>query len=119
MPVGAIVKSLVFAVDGQPVLALVAGDRRCRTASLAAVLGLTGRAERATAELVRKATGFAIGGIPPFGHNSQLPTAIDVSLGRFTTVYAAAGHPFCVFPTSLAELLRLTGGTPSETIAEP
>ncbi len=119
VPVGAIVKSLVFAVDGRPVLALVAGDRRCRTAALAGVLGLAGPVERASAELVRSATGFAIGGVPPLGHATALPTAIDASLGRFGTLYAAAGHPYCVFPTSLAELVRLTGGSVSEAVAEP
>jgi prolyl-tRNA editing enzyme YbaK/EbsC (Cys-tRNA(Pro) deacylase) len=119
VPVGAIVKSLVFAISERPVLALVAGDRRCRAEALGPVLGLAGRAERSTAALVREATGFAIGGVPPLGHARPLPTAIDASLDRFTTLYAAAGHPFCVFPTSLAELRRLTGGTLSDAVAEP
>jgi prolyl-tRNA editing enzyme YbaK/EbsC (Cys-tRNA(Pro) deacylase) len=114
VPVGAIVKSLVFAVDGRAVLALVAGDRRCDTAALPAVLGLAG-----TAELVREATGFAIGGVPPLGHATPLPTAIDASLGRFAALYAAAGHPHCVFRTSLAELVRITGGRPSEAVSLP
>jgi prolyl-tRNA editing enzyme YbaK/EbsC (Cys-tRNA(Pro) deacylase) len=119
VPVGAIVKSLVFAISERMVLALVAGDRRCRAEALGPVLGLAGRAERSTAALVREATGFAIGGVPPLGHARPLPTAIDASLGRFTKLYAAAGHPFCVFPTSLAELRRLTGGTLSDAVAEP
>lgn len=119
VPVGAIVKSLVFAIEGQAVLALVAGDRRCRTDRLAELLGRAGRAERASAALVRESTGFAIGGVPPVGHTKPLPTAIDASLDRFQTLYAAAGHPYCIFPTSLAELGRLTGGTLSDTLAEP
>ena len=118
VPVGAIVKSLVFAVDGRPVLALVAGDRRCRQDHLAASLGLDGIAARADADLVRRATGFSIGGVAPLGHPAALATAIDASLGRFATVYAAAGHPHCVFATSLDELVRLTGGKLAADLAE-
>jgi prolyl-tRNA editing enzyme YbaK/EbsC (Cys-tRNA(Pro) deacylase) len=115
--VGAIVKSLVFAAGaGRPVMALVAGDRRCDAAALPALLGLEGRAKRADADLVREATGFAIGGVAPIGHPAPLPTAIDASLGRFATVYAAAGHPFCVFATTLDELARLTGGVVSDRL---
>ena len=106
---GAIVKSLIFAVDGHAVMALFAGDRRCDTAALARALGLGGKVGRADADMVRDATGFTIGGVPPIAHATPLPTAIDASLGRFATVYAAAGHPHCVFGTSLDELARLTG----------
>ena len=101
MPVGAIVKSLVFEVDGEPVLALVAGDRRCDLAALPAALGRAGAARRCDADRVRAATGFAIGGVAPVGHLTPLPTAIDASLGRFARLFAAAGHPHCVFATSL------------------
>ena len=80
------------------------------------ILGLEGRAKRADADAVRDATGFAIGGVAPLGHPAPLPTAIDASLGRFPTVYAAAGHPFCVFATTLAELARLTAGTVSDRL---
>src|SRR5262249_27516694 len=66
---GAIVKSLVFAVGGRPVMALVAGDRRCDAAALPAILGLEGEVARANADLVRQATGFAIGGVAPVGHD--------------------------------------------------
>ncbi|MFO1036631.1 MAG: YbaK/EbsC family protein [Geminicoccaceae bacterium] len=105
---GAIVKSLVFTVGGRPVMALVAGDRRCDTGSLAAALGLEGKVARADADTVREATGFAIGGVAPLGHD--LPIAIDASLQRFATVWAAAGHHHCVFPTSVPELVRMTRG---------
>ena len=108
---GAIVKSLVFEIAGEPVLALVAGDRRCDTAALPAALGRQGAARRCDADKVRAATGFAIGGVAPVGHLAPLPTAIDASLGRFQRLFAAAGHPHCVFATDLAELTRLTGGT--------
>ena len=104
---GAIVKSLVFTVGGQPAMALVAGDRRCDEGALAAALGLAGEVRRADADTVRAATGFVIGGVPPIGHADALPTAIDASLKRFATVYAAAGHPHCVFATTVDELTRL------------
>ena len=110
-PLGSIVKSLVFTAGGTPVMALVAGDRRCDTRALAQALGRKGKVRRADADAVRDATGFAIGGVAPLAHETQLPVAIDASLGRFATVYAAAGHPHCVFATSLDELKHLTGGT--------
>ncbi|MEE9251423.1 MAG: YbaK/EbsC family protein [Alphaproteobacteria bacterium] len=106
---GAIVKSLVFTVGGEPVMALIAGDRRCDPQALAAALGLDGKVLRADADLVRQATGYTIGGVPPFAHARPLPTAIDASLARFDVVYAAAGHPHCVFGTSVDELVRLAG----------
>ncbi len=108
--VGAIVKSLVFTMDGAPVMALIAGDRRCDTKALPAALGRSGLVLRADAERVRAATGFVIGGVAPLAHPTPLPTVIDDSLGRFDVVYAAAGHPHCVFPTTILELSLLTGG---------
>jgi prolyl-tRNA editing enzyme YbaK/EbsC (Cys-tRNA(Pro) deacylase) len=108
--VGAIVKSLVFTMDGAPVMALIAGDRRCDTKALPAALGRSGLVLRADAERVRAATGFVIGGVAPLAHPTPLPTVIDDSLGRFDVVYAAAGHPHCVFPTTMLELSLLTGG---------
>jgi len=107
---GAIVKSLVFAVEGRPVLALVAGDRRCNQAALAVALGLEAPVGRADARVVRDVTGFSIGGVPPLGHLEPLPTAIDASLWRFPKVYAAAGHPHCVFPVAPDALAAMTGG---------
>lgn len=119
VPVGAIVKSLLFEIEDAPVLALIAGDRRCDVAALPAALGRSGQARRCDAERVRAVTGFAIGGVAPVGHRTPLPTAIDASLGRFERLLAAAGHPHCVFATSLAELAALTGGTVSDRIAIP
>jgi prolyl-tRNA editing enzyme YbaK/EbsC (Cys-tRNA(Pro) deacylase) len=115
--VGAIVKSLLFTIDGDPVLALVAGDRRCDTHALAPAFGRSGLVLRADAERVRQATGFVIGGVAPLGHPAPLPTAIDDSLGRFETIYAAAGHPHCVFPTTILELSLLTGGAVTKGIS--
>ncbi len=114
---GSIVKSLVFTIDGAAVMALVAGDRRCDAKALGRALGREGRVRRADADAVRAATGFSIGGVAPLAHETPLPVAIDASLGRFETVYAAAGHPHCVFATSLDELQRLTGGTVTAEIA--
>jgi prolyl-tRNA editing enzyme YbaK/EbsC (Cys-tRNA(Pro) deacylase) len=115
--VGAIVKSLLFTIDGDPVMALVAGDRRCDTRALGSAFGRNGLVLRADADRVRAATGFVIGGVAPIGHPAPLPTAIDDSLGRFDTIYAAAGHPFCVFSTSMLELSLLTGGAVTKGIS--
>lgn len=103
-----IVKSLVFEVDGEPVLALVPGDRRLDTARLADAAG--GRkARRASLDRVKEATGFAAGGTPPFGHARNLRVFADRTLRRHDTVWAAAGAPTAVFPISLADLDRLAG----------
>ena len=117
VPVGAIVKSLLFEVGGTPVLALIAGDRRCDPSALPAALGLAGEARRCDAARVRAVTGFAIGGVAPVGHPAPLPTAVDASLARFGRLFAAAGHPHCVFATDLAGLLALTGGELSPAVA--
>jgi prolyl-tRNA editing enzyme YbaK/EbsC (Cys-tRNA(Pro) deacylase) len=114
---GAIVKSLVFAVEGKAIMALVAGDRRCDTQALGRALGIAGKIGRADADLVRAATGYSIGGVAPLGHATPLPLVIDSSLRRFATVYAAAGHPHCVFATCVDELASLTGGAVVEDIA--
>jgi Cys-tRNA(Pro) deacylase len=106
---GSIVKSLVFLADGEPVLVLVAGDRRADPAKLKDLLAAR-RVMIADAERVKQETGFAIGGVPPVGHLRPLPTWVDQSLERFDTVYAAAGHPHAVFPISYEDLVRLTNG---------
>jgi len=92
---GQIVKSLVFVVESRPTMVLCAGDRR--------VTLLAGRP--ATADEAKRATGFAIGGIPPLGHESDLPTILDESLRRFDRVWCAAGTPHAVFETALDDLL--------------
>ena len=96
--VGQIVKSLVFLQADEPVLVLCAGDRRVDAEGL----GLS----PAPAETVRAATGFAIGGVPPFGHDSELPTTIDESLRRFAVVWAAAGTPHDVFAIRTEALIE-------------
>ena len=74
--------------------------------------------ERADADAVRATTGYTIGGVPPLAHHSPLPTVIDASLGRFASIYAAAGHPHCVFGTALEELARLSGGGVNHEVGE-
>ncbi len=116
---GAIVKSLVFTVGEAPALALIAGDRRCAPATLGAGLGLVGEVRRADADTVRRLTGFSIGGVAPLGFPAPIATAIDPSLGRFPAVYAAAGHPHCVFATTFEELRGLTGGSAVVELGAP
>jgi Cys-tRNA(Pro) deacylase len=106
---GSIVKSLVFLADGKPALVLVAGDRRADIKKLAQVLEVQ-KVKIADADTVRAETGFAIGGVPPVGHHAPLPTLIDQSLGRFETVYAAAGSPRAVFPIAYDMLLQVSAG---------
>ncbi len=107
--VGAIANSLVFDADGQPVLVLTSGAHRVDTTYLACALGLTSL-RRASPDFVRTHTGQAIGGVAPVGHPTPIRTVVDPWLERHATVWAAAGHPHTVFPTTFAELLRLTGG---------
>ena len=73
---------------------------------------------RADADAVWAATGYTIGGVPPLAHPSPLPTVIDASFGRFDTIFAAAGHPHCVFDTTLDELARLSGGAINHEVSE-
>ncbi len=104
-PVSAIAKSLVFAVDGEPVVALLPGDKRLDTAKLAAACG-GGTAKRASLEEVRDATGYAAGGTPPFGHVRPLRVLADVHLRRHDEVWAAGGTPTTVFPIAPDDLIR-------------
>jgi prolyl-tRNA editing enzyme YbaK/EbsC (Cys-tRNA(Pro) deacylase) len=110
---GAIASSLVFDVDGEPLLVLTSGAHRVDEPAVAALLGVP-RITRATPEFVRRHTGQAIGGVAPIGHPAPIGTLVDVELARHGTVWAAAGHPHTVFPTTYDELLRLTDGTPAE-----
>lgn len=108
--VSAIVKSLVFYVDEEPVVALVPGDLRLDTSKLAEAAG--GEfARRANLDEVREATGFAAGGTPPFGHVRSLRVFADPALKRNDPVWAAAGTPTTVFPISIADLDRLAAPT--------
>lgn len=116
VPIGAIVKSLVFAADGTAVLVLASGDHQVDTAKIAQLLGAAA-VRRADADLVRSATGFPIGGVAPLGHPAPLTTLVDQHLSTFEVVWAAAGTPHTVFPTSFDELVRLSGGTAADVAA--
>lgn len=105
--VAAIVKSLVFVVDDEPVIALVPGDRRLDTDRLAEVAGGSA-VRRASLDEVREATGYAAGGTPPFGHTRTLRIFADNWLRRHDPVWAAAGTPTTVFPITLSDLERIT-----------
>ncbi|MEU0096321.1 YbaK/EbsC family protein [Kribbella sp. NPDC006257] len=109
--VGAIANSLIFDGDGSPVLILTSGAHRVDTAKIAAELGIA-KLRRATPEFVKEHTGQAIGGVAPVGHPAPIRTLVDTSLEDYSEVWAAAGIPHSVFPTSYAELLNLTNGTP-------
>jgi prolyl-tRNA editing enzyme YbaK/EbsC (Cys-tRNA(Pro) deacylase) len=111
---GAIVKSLVFRPthptrSGEALLVLVSGANRADEALVSAVFGEP--VERADADFVRSATGYAIGGVPPVGHPAPLRTAIDPDLLAYGTVWAAAGTPKAVFPVAPEALVEATGGT--------
>ena len=107
--VAAIVKSLVFVVDGVgPVLALTSGANRVDADRLGAHFGGAGPARQAKPDEARAATGYAIGGTPPFGHPAPLPTLCDPVLLRFNAVWAAAGTPDTVFPLNPDRLVELS-----------
>jgi prolyl-tRNA editing enzyme YbaK/EbsC (Cys-tRNA(Pro) deacylase) len=113
--VGQIAKSLIFRAvpSGRAVLVIAAGDRRVDESRISALLGEA--IERATPEFVREHSSFAIGGVAPLAHARPMTTFIDASLRRFDVVWAAGGTPHCVFPVAPAELVRVSGGTETET----
>lgn len=110
--VAQIVKSLCFVVNGRATICLVSGANQLDERKLAALAGV-GRKQvsRAEAEMVKAATGFTIGGVPPFGHVTSLPVYIDEDLKRFEVVWAAAGTPFAVFAIRPEALERAAGRT--------
>lgn len=109
--VGQIVKSLVFVAAGRPVVALVSGANRLDEGRLAALAG--GPVSKAAAEVARSSTGYSIGGVPPFGHVTDVPVFMDRDLLGHAAVWAAAGRPDAVFeiaPERLRELSRAVVG---------
>jgi prolyl-tRNA editing enzyme YbaK/EbsC (Cys-tRNA(Pro) deacylase) len=113
--VAQIVKSLVFMADDRPVIAFTSGANRVDPAKLAGVAD-TSQARRATPEEARAATGFAVGGTPPFGHPAPVRSFLDPALLAFQEVWAAAGTPDAVFPLTSAELQRATGAETADFI---
>ncbi len=109
--VGQIVKSLLFVVDGRPTMALVSGPNRLDEKKLAALCEVgRKKVKRAKPDMARQATGYAIGGIPPFGHITTLPTYIDRDFWQYPLIWAAAGTPNAVFAISPDDLAQATGG---------
>jgi prolyl-tRNA editing enzyme YbaK/EbsC (Cys-tRNA(Pro) deacylase) len=116
--VAQIVKSLVFMVDGDPVMALVSGVDRLDPDRLAAAMHGS-RARRADGDEVRAATGYAIGGVPPLGHARALPILIDEHLLAHAEVWAAAGLPDAVFRVAPLDLERAAGARRARLAADP
>jgi len=114
--VGAIANSLIFDAAGSPVLVLTSGAHRVDTGSLAARIGVDAL-RRAAPEFVREHTGQPIGGVSPVGHPAPIPTYVDEWLASHPVVWAAAGHPNWVFPTTFLELVSVTAGTPVDVTA--
>jgi len=111
--VGAIVKSLLFRTDDSFLICLIAGDRRCSLKKLKKILEKKD-VSMANADEVEKNTGFSIGGVSPIGHIKKLDVLIDKSLNRFENVFAAAGHPNCVFKITFSQLVKITNGSEKE-----
>jgi prolyl-tRNA editing enzyme YbaK/EbsC (Cys-tRNA(Pro) deacylase) len=107
--VGQIVKSLIFAVDGEVVLAYVSGANQLDEDRLAAAAG-GAKCSRVDADTVRQVTGFPIGGVPPFGHDTALRAFVDPDLLAYDEVWAAAGTWHDVFPIAPPDLVRASGG---------
>ena len=110
--VGQIVKSLVFVAGSDPVMALVSGSNRLDTDKLAALVGSP--VAKADADFTRSVTGFAIGGVPPFGHRRSMPVYLDRDLLSHLVVWAAAGRPDSVFEISPERLVELAQATPAD-----
>lgn len=106
--VGAIVKSLVFLADGEPILVLVSGPNRVDTDSVGRQLGV--EITKADASRVKAATGYSIGGVPPFGHPTPVRTIVDADLLGLSELWAAAGSAVAVFPVAPNRLVELSGG---------
>ena len=114
--VGAIVKSLLFKTQNSFILCLVAGDRRASLTMIKKILNIKD-VSMASADEVKKITGYTIGGVSPVGHENKIDILMDNSLERFNSLYAAAGHPNCVFKTNFKDLQKITNSLIKE-IAE-
>ncbi len=111
--VGAIVKSLVFKTDNKFTLCLVAGDKKASLNKIKKNLNFKD-VSMASADDVKNITGFTIGGVSPVGHLNKIDVYIDNSLERFGTLFAAAGHPNCVFEINYLNLQKITNGLVKE-----
>tara|TARA_Y100000992_G_C21157029_1_gene439123 strand:+ start:28 stop:507 length:480 start_codon:yes stop_codon:yes gene_type:complete len=113
--VGAIVKSLLFKTENSYKLCLVAGDKKVSVNKFRKVLNIKD-ISLATADDVKNVTGYTIGGVSPVGHINKIDILIDKSLERFTNLFAAAGHPNCVFKMNFKDLLKITNGSTKDII---
>jgi len=111
--VGAIVKSLLFKAEGSFLICLIAGDRKCSLNKLKKILRKKD-VSMANADEVKENTGFSIGGVAPVAHIISLDVLVDKSLNRFPYIFAAAGHPNCVFKITYNELVKITKGVEKE-----
>ena len=113
--VGAIVKSLLFKAGDSYFLCLVSGDKRCSLNKLKKILDEKD-VSMANPDDVKKITGYTIGGVSPVGHLSKVKIFVDTNLERFSTVFAAAGHPNCVFKINFDQLSKLTLGEVTDLV---
>ncbi len=113
--VGAIVKSLLFKTENTFTLCLVAGDKKVSLYKIKKILNIKD-ASMATAVDVKNITGYTIGGVSPVGHLNKIEIFIDNSLERFNSLFAAAGHPNCVFKINFEGLQKITNGSIKEII---
>ena len=111
--VGAIVKSLLFKTETTYTLCLVAGDKKVSLNKIKKILNIKD-VSMATANEVKNITGYTIGGVSPVGHLNKVEIYIDNSLKRFNYLYAAAGHPNCIFKINFEDLLKITKGSIKE-----
>ena len=111
--VGAIVKSLLFKTENSFTLCLVAGDRKASIIKIKKTLNIKD-VSMASADEVKDVTGFTIGGVSPVGHLNKIDVFIDNSLKRFESLYAAAGHPNCIFKLDFINLQKITNGSIKE-----
>jgi prolyl-tRNA editing enzyme YbaK/EbsC (Cys-tRNA(Pro) deacylase) len=111
--VAQIANSLVFDADGAPLLVMASGGHRVDTTKVAGIIGAA-KVRRADADFVRTHTGFAIGGVAPIGHPEKIRTLVDQDLASYAVLWAAAGHPHAVFPTTYEELVTMTDGVPAD-----
>jgi len=108
--IGAIVKSLLFRTENSFTLCLVAGDKKASLNKIKKTLNIKD-VSMASAEDVKDITGYTIGGVSPIGHLNKVDIFIDNSLERFTSLFAAAGHPNCVFEINFTDLQKITNGS--------
>jgi Cys-tRNA(Pro) deacylase len=113
--VGAIVKSLLFKTEDSYILCLIAGDKRCSLNKLKKIKN-TKDISMASPEEVKTQTGYTIGGVSPIGHLKKIEIVIDNSLERFNELFAAAGHPNCVFKINFKDIQKITNGKVEDII---